>query len=223
MKIALIGYGKMGEVIDRLAESADCEVTARLDRGDAITSQSLAGAQVCLDFAHAEGICDRVKRACQAGCDLVIGTTGWDSDWPKVQAIVEKQKRGAIAAANFSLGVHLFMRLVEEAAPLFSPFPEYDVALYELHHRHKRDTPSGTARALAAKIGNPECAAIRCGSIPGTHTILYDSPVDTIELTHRARGREGFALGALRAAHWITGRSGMFTIEDLVEEALRCT
>lgn len=220
MKIALVGYGKMGRAIEQLAQGAGCTVVARIDRGAPL---AFGGAEVCLDFASAEGILQRAESAVRAGCDLVIGTTGWERERPEVERIVQGSDRGAIAAANFSLGVHLFLRLAEQAALLFRPFAEYDVGMYELHHRHKRDAPSGTALAIAAKIGHPDCPAVRCGSIPGTHTVLYDSPVDTIELTHRARGRDGFAAGALQAARWIAGRPGFFTIDDLVEEALQCT
>lgn len=202
MKIALLGRGKMGGLIETLVPNI-----SKIEECD-----------VAIDFSHGEAVLGHVQQAASAGCDLVIGTTGWEEHFDQVKHEVEEGGIGAIYAPNFSIGVHLFLRLVEKAKSLFSG---YDVASFEMHHRHKVDAPSGTAKAIRERVGGG-VSSVRCGEIPGTHTVLFDSICDTVEITHRARSREGFARGALEAAHWVQGRKGLYTLEDYLEERLGC-
>lgn len=216
MKIGLLGYGKMGRMVDALA-TGEMEVVSR-------APSSLVGCEVAIDFSHPDAVVDHVEMATAAGCQLVIGTTGWQNQLGRVTELIEKGGIGAIYSPNFSLGVHLFLRLVAQAKRLMDPFPEYDLAGLELHHRHKVDAPSGTAMAMAKVAGMAieRCGVVRCGEIPGSHKVIYDSICDTIEISHQARSREGFARGALEAARWIMGRRGLYTLDDYLDERLGC-
>lgn len=216
MKIGLLGYGKMGHMVDVLT-TGEMEVVSR-------DPSSLVGCEVAIDFSHPDAVVGHVEMAIAAGCQLVIGTTGWHAQLERVRSLVEKAKIGVIYSPNFSLGVHLFLRLVAQAKRLMAPFPEYDLAGLELHHRHKVDAPSGTAMAMAKVAGMAieRCGVVRCGEIPGTHKVIYDSICDTIEISHQARSREGFARGALEAARWIMGRRGLYTLDDYLDERLGC-
>jgi len=193
----------MGSLIERLADDV----------------VDLEQCDVAIDFSHPEAVLGNTRRASKIGCDLVVGTTGWESDFAEVKQLVEEAQIGAIYSPNFSVGVHLFLRLLERARTLFDG---YDAACYEMHHRHKVDSPSGTAKAVMERIGATDCPAVRCGEIPGTHTAVFDSICDTVEVTHRARSREGFALGALEAARWIVGKKGLYTLDDYLEEKVGC-
>lgn len=193
MKIALHGHGKMGKAIERLHDGP----VVPLEECD-----------VCIDFSHADAVLDCVKQACAVGCDLVIGTTNWEKDLTQVQAMIEKAGIGLLHASNFSIGMALFVKLAEQAKALLG---DYEVSGVEVHHSAKKDAPSGTAKLLDVPF-----ASVRVGKVPGTHTLIFDSEVDTIELTHRARSRDGFARGALRAAHWIRGKKGLFTLDDML-------
>lgn len=193
MKIFLHGYGRMGRAVERLHEGP----VVPIDQCD-----------VCIDFSAAEAVVPCVKQACAVGCDLVIGTTNWEGDLAEVQKLVEKAGIGAIYASNFSIGMALFVQLAEQAKRLLS---DYEVSGIEVHHSTKMDAPSGTAKLLGVPF-----SSVRVGKVPGTHTLLFDSDVDTIELTHRARSRDGFASGALRAADWVRGKKGLFTLDDML-------
>ena len=193
MKIALHGYGKMGKAIERLHDGPIVPVEE---------------CDVLIDFSHADAVLDCVDKACAAGCNLVIGTTNWEQHLPEVKKRVEEAKIGALYASNFSIGMALFTKLAEQAKALLA---EYDVSGVEVHHSAKKDAPSGTAKQLGVPF-----ASVRVGKVPGTHTLIFDSEVDTIELTHRARSREGFARGALRAAQWIRGKKGLYTLDDML-------
>jgi 4-hydroxy-tetrahydrodipicolinate reductase len=193
MKIGLHGYGKMGKAIERL------------HKGPVVPVEEC---EVCIDFSHADRVVECVKKACEVGCDLVIGTTSWEKDLPEVQELVEKGGIGVIYASNFSIGMALFVQLAEKAKALLS---EYEVAGVEVHHSEKKDAPSGTAKMLGVPF-----ESVRVGKVPGTHTLIFDSEVDTIELTHRARSRDGFARGALQAAEWVRGKRGLFTLDDML-------
>lgn len=229
MKIALIGYGKMGKCIASLAaKEQSMEVTAIVEKhhsNDLSTIEALQQAEVWLDFSHAGVVLDHVQRAIKFKKNILIGTTGWEKDLSQVQDLVQKSGIGCLFSPNFSLGVLIFYALVKQAAYLAHRSGEYAVAGWELHHAAKKDSPSGTAKALHALLQTewrsdpiPSFSSIRCGHLPGTHTVLFNSPYDTLSLTHEAHSREGFAKGALFAAKWLWGKSGFFTIEDLAGE-----
>ena len=193
MKIALHGYGKMGKALERLHDGP----IVPLEECD-----------VCIDFSHADAVVDCVRQACDAGCDLVIGTTDWEKDLPQVKQMVETAGIGALHSPNFSIGMALFVKLAEQAKQLLH---DYEVSGIEVHHSTKKDALSGTAKLLGVPF-----SSVRVGKVPGTHTLIFDSEVDTIELTHRARSRDGFARGALRAAQWIRGKQGLYTLNDML-------
>lgn len=226
MKIALLGYGKMGKLIEQLALDHGYEIGAALSRLQNV--KDIHDADVCIDFSNASCVLDNVKLCCEAGKSLVIGTTGWEADFESVEALIEKASIGVIYASNFSLGINLFTHLVREAAVLFDPFKAYGVAGNEVHHKHKVDAPSGTAKALAsvvvknmARQKSLTFTSARCGEVPGTHSVSFSSPVDTITLTHEAHNRQGFAEGALIAAKWLQGKRGLYTIDDMMSDTLK--
>lgn len=227
MKIALIGHGKMGRLVETLANQQGHTVVAIFNR-ETIAPNKLREADVCIDFSHPEAALDHIYASTEASTNLVMGTTGWTEHLSEAQKLVDKSGIGFIYSPNFSLGVALFLRMVKAAAQMVNPFHAYDVGLFEAHHNKKVDAPSGTAKILADTLSRsmagrpaskqPEISSMRCGSIPGTHTITFDSPSDTITLTHQARNREGFAEGALYAAEWLKNKKGFFTLDDLLEE-----
>jgi 4-hydroxy-tetrahydrodipicolinate reductase len=242
LKIALIGYGKMGRMIEEKAKLMPMEIVARIDPLQAdcareITEETLNGAEVCIEFTHPSAVLDNIAKVCALGRNLVVGTTGWHDKLDKVKAMVEKSGIGMVYGSNLSIGMNLFYEIVEKAAREFAKYDEYDAYGLELHHRQKTDSPSGTAKELGNILLNnikvktslledkaegkikPEelhFASIRAGFIPGTHTVGFDSEADTIELTHRARNRSGLALGALKAAAWIHGKKGFYYFRDFI-------
>ena len=239
MKIALVGHGRMGQEVERLAPTLGAEVVARIDRDDELDAAALRSAEVAIEFTHPGAAADNLIRLAELGIDVACGTTGWHADEPRVRAAVEAAGTGLIVAPNFSVGVGLFTRIVQQAAALVDALEDWDVALHEAHHRHKADAPSGTARLLAEtvlgevarkqrwslELGSgpiaPEVLQVgvtRAGEIPGTHTVHLEGMHDSIELTHRARDRGGFARGALEAALWLRGRAGMFSLDDWLDE-----
>jgi 4-hydroxy-tetrahydrodipicolinate reductase len=239
MKLALMGYGRMGHAVEAAAAARGHEIVARLDAGDAIDRATLAGAEVAVDFTMPDAVEGNARRVAEAGADLVIGTTGWTQRTREVEAIVRQAGIGCIWSPNFSLGVQLFFRLAREAGRLADALEEYDVHVHEAHHRHKLDHPSGTGRKLADILvetlgrkrewregpagGAPDPAVLwvssaRAGEIPGTHEVGIEGPADSIVLTHVARGREGFASGAVAAAEWVRGRKGFFGMDEMLAE-----
>ena len=246
LKIALLGYGQMGQMLEKLAPQEDCEVVAIFDPNieeftNLPEAASLADVDVCLDFSLPGEVLKNVERVAAAGKNIVIGTTGWYDDLHKIEEIVTGNDTGLLYGGNFSVGMNLFFLLTEAATRLISETDLYDVFGYEMHHNRKADSPSGTARELAEiiianhplkksveyervnrKIGREELhfASIRGGSIPGTHIIGFDSPFDTIELKHTARTREGFAVGALKAAHWLRGKRGVHNFQKIFPELI---
>lgn len=174
---------------------------------------SLNESSVAIDFSHASVVIDHVKIACAHGIPLIIGTTGWEGSLPRAKELVMEAEIGALHAPNFSLGIAYFQKLLKEARTLFS---EYAVCGVEYHHQEKKDAPSGTAKALAQILGSSPFASVRCGSIIGKHEVLFDSPIETITLTHEAKNRKGFAQGAVIAAEWIIGKKGWFSLDDLL-------
>ena len=244
MKIALVGYGRMGRAVELQAEARGHDVVARLGRdalegGPDRLAERLAGADVAIDFTVAALVPGTLRAAARAGTDLVIGTTGLDP--ATHEAMRAAEGLGIVHGPNFSIGVHVFFRLTRDAARLIDSVGGYDVHVHEAHHRHKRDHPSGTAIRLADLLvdalgdkaswhaGAPEGAAdsgtlyvtsTRAGEIPGTHVVGFEGPYDGIELTHNAHGRDGFASGAVRAAEWVHGRVGLFTFGEVMDRIL---
>lgn len=242
MKIALVGYGRMGREVEVLALEEGHRVVARLDREDGLDSEALAGAEVAVEFTTPEAAPDTLVALAEAGVPVATGTTGWYGHLPRVKAAVESAGTGLVYAPNFSLGVAVFRRWVRLVAGDLDGLPDYDVSLHEVHHTGKADHPSGTARLLADTVveatgrkerwaewpaSGPEIdpevlqvTSARVGRVPGTHTVTVDGPDDQVTLTHTARNRKGFARGALLAADWIRGRSGVFTLDDVLADRL---
>ncbi len=227
MRLLLIGYGRMGKAVDRLSESYGCAVTGRLDiannaGGSGITAAAVDGVDVAVDFSVPAAVAENLPRLAHHGVNLVVGTTGWEADEAKMRQVAVDAGIGVVAAANFSLGVNLFLALTERAAELFADRPEFGAYIHELHHAAKLDAPSGTALAMRNAMagrgyGGPiDMASSRAGSAPGMHTVAFDGPVESIALTHTTRDRDTFARGALEAARWVQGRRGWFSMRDVL-------
>jgi 4-hydroxy-tetrahydrodipicolinate reductase len=229
VKIALLGYGKMGKLVETIAVREGWEVGPMLDiddnaDGSGITSSTMEGVDVAIEFSQPEAVLPNIKAAAEAGVSMVVGTTGWSDQRSAVKKIVEESGIGLIFGANFSLGMNLFFEIVSHSARLVGMLPQYDAYLSEQHHSAKKDAPSGTALNLLdmmrPHLSNPNLniASIRAGAIPGTHTIGFDSEADTIMLEHRARSRQGFAEGAILAARWIVGKKGLYDFRKVFRE-----
>ena len=231
MRIALVGYGKMGQIIDEIAKSRGHEVVARLK--ETPTKENLNNPEVVIEFSLPEVAYQNIKNCLELGIPVVCGTTGWLAKKPEIEALAVQQNTGFIYGSNFSLGVNLFFALNEKLAQMMSPFNSYGAQMEEIHHIHKLDAPSGTAISLAEGIiaNHPKYSAwkleetmnneigifaVREGEVPGTHSIAYRSEVDEIEIKHTAYNRKGFALGAVIAAEWLPGKSGNFTMKDVL-------
>jgi len=241
----------MGALVRKLAIEKGYEVNAIIDPSDGnathkeITLAALKDVDVCIEFSSANAVVDNVKKIAALGKAHVLATTGWYDKLAEVRKIIENSNipnTGFIYSTNFSIGVNVFFRLVEDAAKIINNLPDYDIFGYELHHNRKADSPSGTAKTLAElivanvdrkkkiiydkidrKISGDELhfASIRGGDIPGTHVIGFDSTADTIELKHTARNREGFALGSIMAADWVFGKKGFFEIKDMIKDVVK--
>jgi 4-hydroxy-tetrahydrodipicolinate reductase len=228
MKIALIGYGAMGKLIERLAKEREHEIAVVIDEADAgLSAEDLAaklgGADVAIDFTTAEAVERNVEACMIAGIPLVEGTTGWNARRGEFEKLVRDSKGSFVFGANFSIGVNLFYRVSDFAAELLSKFQDYEVFIEEQHHSRKKDAPSGTALKLkdivSTHIENEfSISATRAGNIPGTHRVGFDGPADQILLEHTARSREGFASGALMAAEWLVGKKGFYEFTDVIDE-----
>jgi 4-hydroxy-tetrahydrodipicolinate reductase len=217
----------MGQMIERLAPGQGFEVVLRLDEhnnagGAGITPENFQGVDVAIEFSHPEVVAGNLKRLAQTGVNTVTGTTGWLKDLDEVTQVVQKAGTGLVWSPNFSVGVAVFRRLVAKAAELLKNETEYGAWAWEIHHDAKQDAPSGTLLQLvhtAEEHGykrNIDVSSNRAGKHPGTHEIGFDSQADTITLRHAARSREGFALGALKAAQWVHDRKGVFTFDDVL-------
>ena len=227
MKIALIGHGAMGKLIERLAQEKGHELVAVIDEGDAglsLTelSKRLSGADVAIDFTTADAVLRNVKASVAAGVPLVEGTTGWNEKRAEIEKIVIDGNGALVFGANFSIGVNLFYRIADFAAELFAKFPEYETFIEEQHHSRKKDAPSGTALKIKEVVSKHVevggVSATRAGNIPGTHRVGFDGPADQILLEHMARSREGFAFGSLMAGAWIVGKKGFYEFTDVIDE-----
>ena len=232
MKIALLGYGKMGKVIERIALDRGHEIVLRKSSSDSYNG--LENADVAIDFSIPNAAVSNISECLQNNIPIVSGTTGWLVDYPKMAALCEEKKGAFIYGSNFSLGVNLFFELNDYLAKMMSKFNQYSVSMEEIHHIQKLDTPSGTGISLANGIiensnysdwsldknSNENSIYIdaqRIENVPGTHSIFYKSKVDTIEIKHTAQNRDGFAIGSLMAAEWLVGKRGVFTMRDVLE------
>jgi 4-hydroxy-tetrahydrodipicolinate reductase len=220
MNIALHGYGKMGKAVERVARERGHDVVAILTTG---RDEPLNGATVLIDFSHASALDRVLATACQSHIDLVIGTTGWNDRLTDVRNQVLGAGIGGVYASNFSPGANVTFALARRAGELFARFPQYAAGIEERHHAQKKDAPSGTALKIAAEVKggssgklDPPIVSSRVGAEFGLHTLFFDSPDDLVEIKHRARGRDGFARGAVLAAELIRGLKGLFTFEELV-------
>src|SRR2546428_1982446 len=231
MNLTLIGYGAMGRLIANLASEQGHEIAVTINSGAADRSaedlaDSLVGCDVAFDFSATTAVLRNVTACSIAGVPLVEGTTGWDSQLDEVKNIVSHNDGALIYGANFSVGVQVFYRIAASAAELFQSLESYDAFIEEAHHKRKRDAPSGTALRLGEIVASHLTLEVpvrstRAGYIPGTHRVGFDSPSDQILLEHTARGREGFAMGALLAANWIVGRKGMYEFSEVFDEIIK--
>ncbi|HEY1302015.1 MAG TPA: dihydrodipicolinate reductase C-terminal domain-containing protein [Vicinamibacterales bacterium] len=218
MRLLIVGYGKMGRMVDDLAADQGFEVVGRVDAG----RDEWRDADVAVDFSTAAALEANFQHYVDRRLRVVIGTTGWGGMMGKLQGAAAAAGLGVVAAPNFSIGVNVFQMMVEEAARVMKAHPQFGAWIHEAHHATKRDAPSGTALILrdamvAAGFDRPiDMSSTRAGAIPGVHTIGFDGPSDTIVLTHTARDRRGFAAGALLAAKWIQGRTGWHTMQDVL-------
>ena len=222
MKVLVVGYGKMGKMVEELAPLHGLEVggIVDMDWGDWTSA-----ADVAIDFSTADALRGNFAHYIERHLPVVIGTTGWGELASDLRMQAEAAGLGVVSAANFSLGVNLFQLMVSNAARLMQPYGEYGAWIHEAHHITKRDAPSGTALLLREAMTEAgydrviDVSSTRAGAIPGTHTIGFDSLSDTIELTHTARDRRGFATGALIAAKWLIGRRGWFSMQDVLRSS----
>jgi len=222
MKIALIGYGKMGRMIEQAALRHNIEIACILDPFTESRGR-LTDCDVAIDFSDPGAVIDNIRTAAEARVPIVIGTTGWYSRIDEARSIVEEGGIGLVYGSNFSIGVNLMFRIVEAASGMVSQFSDYDPFIEEAHHQFKKDAPSGTAiflkRIVEAAYGREiSVASTRAGFIPGTHTVGFDSEVDTLTITHTARSRAGFAEGAIVAAEWIKDRKGFHEFSEVIDE-----
>ena len=231
MKIALVGYGKMGQIIDKIAQTRGHEIVARLNESP--TLENLNNPDVVIEFSSPESAFGNIKFCLEQGIPVVCGTTGWLEKKSEIEKICIENNSAFLYGSNFSLGVNLFFALNEKLAQLMKPFNnDYDCQLEEIHHIHKLDKPSGTAISLAEDIiSNSDfekwklddtlgkelgIRAVREEEVPGTHIVTYRSEVDEIEIKHTAFNRNGFALGAVIASEWIIGRKGNFSVKEVL-------
>jgi 4-hydroxy-tetrahydrodipicolinate reductase len=230
MRLALLGQGAMGQLVGRLAREGGHEVATILGSRESEfkveeLAEILGGHDAAIDFTVAEAVPRHVEACALARVPLVEGTTGWHARLEDVRNTIEKESGALIYGANFSVGVNLFYRVVARAAELFRGF-EYAPFVEEAHHSRKRDAPSGTAIRLRDIVADAygsdvPVTSTRAGHIPGTHRVGFDSHADTVTLTHTARSREGFAAGALVAARWIQGKTGLYEFSETLEEILK--
>jgi 4-hydroxy-tetrahydrodipicolinate reductase len=227
MNLAIIGYGKMGHMVEQLAPEYGFAVPLRLDiaeneDGKSITREAFRGIDVAVDFSIPGAVLTDIERLSAAGVNAVIGTTGWTDHMDRAKAAVEKSRTGLVWSPNFSIGVNIFLHLVREASQQFAPYKEYGAWAWEIHHSTKKDAPSGTLLKLVEEMKKADpkrrvdVSSNRAGAHPGTHEIGFDSVAETITFRHTARSREGFARGALTAAKWVIGKKGWFEFSEVL-------
>ncbi len=247
MKIAIVGYGQMGKMIEEAAKERGVTVVSTIDPNtkDAkfkeITKESLHDVDVCIDFTHPSVIMGNIKKYCELKKNVVIGTTGWYEHMSDVKSMVKNAGIGCIWSGNFSIGVNMFFKIIEEAAKVANNLDDYDIMGVEYHHNKKADSPSGTMKMIGDILLNNierkktavytmlerqikpdeiQLSSVRGGKIPGIHEITFDSDADSITLTHTARTRKGFAKGAVMAAEFLNGKKGFYTINDLMDKII---
>ena len=227
MKLAIVGYGKMGRLIEQLAPEYGFTVALKLDEFnnanfEGVTRENFAGVDAAIEFSIPSVVAENVERIAALGVNIVVGTTGWLDGADRVKATVARSGIGLVWSPNYSVGVNVFFRLVSEAARLLQDEANYGAWAWEIHHSTKKDAPSGTLLKLVEEIkraGFARAVSVssnRAGAIPGTHEIGFDSAADTITLRHAARSREGFARGALKAAQWVVGKKGFFEFSEVL-------
>lgn len=227
MNIAIVGPGKMGTAVAALAETRGHRIHTVVNRrenagGRALTNERLEGADVAIEFTRPDAAVANLERLIKLGIPSVTGTTGWTEALPRIAGLVEERKGALLYAANFSVGMHLFLRAARELARCFRGRPEFIVSILEEHHAAKVDAPSGTALLLQRQLWAEEpgrrfpITSVRAGTTPGTHTLTYEEPHETVTMSHVAKDREVFASGALAAAEWLLGRKGVFTFEEML-------
>jgi 4-hydroxy-tetrahydrodipicolinate reductase len=228
-RLAIVGYGKMGRLIEQLAPQYGFEVALKLDEFnnanfEGLTAENFKGIDAAIEFSVPGVVARNVEGLTALGVNTVIGTTGWLEQLDTVRGLVERHETGLVWSPNFSIGVNAFLRVVKEAARLLESAPEYGAWAWEIHHSTKKDAPSGTLLKLVDEMRKGgftrpvDVSSNRAGAHPGTHEIGFDSPADTITLRHTARSREGFARGALRAAQWVVGKKGFYEFSEIVFE-----
>lgn len=227
MKIAIVGYGKMGQMIERIALSRGHEVVARFDidnnrNGEGLIRENLEGVDAAIEFSTPETAIENLRRLIELRIPAVVGTTGWYARLDEIKKLAADHDSPLVYSSNFSIGMNLFFKIAQEASALFARHDQYDPFLVEAHHKFKKDAPSGTALVIAKLMREsygdraPEAVAVRAGHIPGTHEVGFDSEADTITLTHTARSREGFAAGAVLAAEKIVNKQGVHEFSELL-------
>ena len=227
--LAIVGYGKMGRLIEQLAPEYGFEVRTKFTRENSLhdtanTRESLRGIDAAVEFTTPQFAPDNLRLLAKLGVNSVCGTTGWYEHLPAVLEAIHEAGTGLVYSPNFSIGVNVFLLTVAHAAAFFAKYPEYEAWGWEIHHSAKKDAPSGTLKKLAEEIRasgydrSLTLTANRAGAHPGTHEIGFDSAADTITLRHTARSREGFARGALRAAQWISAKRGVFEFREIFGE-----
>ncbi len=248
MKIGIIGYGKMGKEIRRQAESEGIGVAAVIDPGaleataKAATPEALVGADIVFDFSNKDAVMGNIRAAAAAGKNMVVGTSGWSDKLPEAEEIVKQAGTGLVYSTNFSVGMSVFLRITDSASKMISRLEQYDIYVSESHHNQKTDAPGGTAKALAGiimknvprktklafdridgrKISPEELhvVSMRSGWNPGRHVVGFDSQSDNMELVHATRSRADFAFGAIFAARWISGKKGIYSMDQMMDSVL---
>jgi len=227
MNLAIVGYGKMGRLIEQLAPDYGFTVPLRLDINnnanfEGLTRDNFRDVKLAVEFSTPATAVENIERLARLGVSVVVGTTGWFGELDRARRAVEAAGTGLVWSPNFSVGVQIFSQIVAEAARLMARQPDYGAWAWEIHHAAKKDAPSGTLLALVERMKQSgyarpiDSSSSRAGSVPGTHEIGFDSAADTITLQHAARSRDGFARGALRAARWLSGRKGFFDFREIV-------
>jgi 4-hydroxy-tetrahydrodipicolinate reductase len=226
MRLLIVGDGRMGRAVATLAAGRGHQV-AMVGReenvgGHGLPAARVRGHDVAIEFTRPDAAPANVERLIESGLPVVTGTTGWDAELPRITALVEARKGALLHAANFSVGVHLFLRAARALAGEFAGREGFDGFILEEHHAAKRDAPSGTARALQQRLRDADpsrpypITSVRAGAIPGTHAVSLDGPFETVTLRHTARSRDGFAAGALAAAEWLPGHTGVYTFDAML-------
>ena len=239
--IAILGYGSMGREVEKIAQSKHIIVTDIFDIDKPLNIKKDYAFDVAIDFTYPDAVLDNVKKLTKMKKKIVIGTTGWEKDFNKIKGIIKRNNAALVYGSNFSIGMQIFMQIVDFASKQINNLEEYDIFMHEIHHKRKIDSPSGTALTLgkiildnvklkkeiltdraSSQIGKNQLhiSSTRGGEVTGTHSVYLDSLADTIELTHRAKNRSGFALGAVEAAKWLHNKHGFFDFRDILREII---